>query len=178
VSCSLISREWVKAIPLKPPLFSMEDQVPTEQLKKPLESCSRIFESTLASVELAEDAALEIAQATGFRGDELEKIGLAVREVVANAVIHGNRLDPAKKVVLTATRTADRLDVRVWDQGKGFDMESLENNFVADVLLRDSGRGIYLARAFMDEFRVHNGAAGGTTVSLTKFIRPKRRGAK
>jgi hypothetical protein len=55
----------------------MEDQVPTEQLKKPLESCSRIFESTLASVEMAEDTALEIAQAAGFRGDELEKVGLA-----------------------------------------------------------------------------------------------------
>jgi serine/threonine-protein kinase RsbW len=149
----------------------MEDQVPTEQLKKPFESCSRIFESTLASVELAEDTALEIAQAAGFRGDQLEKIGLAVREVVANAIIHGNRLDPAKKVVLTATRTADRLDVRVWDQGKGFDMESLSGPLSSDVLLRDSGRGIYLARAFMDEFHVETGAAGGAAVSLTKFIR-------
>jgi serine/threonine-protein kinase RsbW len=156
----------------------MEDQVPTEQLKEPLESCSRILESTLASVQLAEDTALEIAQAAGFCGDELEKIGLAVREVVANAVIHGNRHDPSKKVVLTATRTADRLDVRVWDQGKGFDLESLANPLLADVLLRDSGRGIYLAKAFMDEFRVHSGALGGTTVSLTKFIRPKRGSAK
>jgi two-component sensor histidine kinase len=110
VSCSLIRREWVKAIPLKPPLLSMEDQAPTEQLKKPLESCSRILESTLASAELAEDTALETAQAAGFRGDELEKIGLAVREVVANAIIHGNRLDPAKKVVLTATRADPRLE--------------------------------------------------------------------
>jgi serine/threonine-protein kinase RsbW len=156
----------------------MEDQVPTEQLKKPLESCSRIFESTLASVELAEDTALEIAQAMGFRGDELEKIGLAVREVVANAVIHGNRLDPAKKVVVTATRADHRLDVRVWDQGKGFELESLSDPLSSDVLLRDSGRGIYLARAFMDEFHIEIGEAGGTTVLLTKFIRRERVGSK
>ena len=131
----------------------------------------------MASVELAEDIALEVAQAAGFRGDELEKIGLAVREVVANAIIHGNRLDPVKKVVLTATRADRRLDVRVWDQGNGFELESLSDPLSSDVLLRGSGRGIYLARAFMDEFHVETGAAGGTTVSLTKFIRRERGGS-
>jgi|SRR5579883_1120802 len=148
--------------------------MPIDQLKKPLEITAEVFGSTLASVELAENVALEIAQAAGFHGDELEKIGLAVREVVANAVIHGNRLDAAKKVVLTAMRTEDRLEITVWDQGKGFDVASLADPLSSEVLLRGSGRGIYMARAFMDEFRVEMGAAGGNTVSLVKFLRPKR----
>jgi len=148
--------------------------MPMELLNKPLEAATEIFESTLASVELAENVALEIAQAAGFHGDELEKIGLAVREVVANAVIHGNRLDASKKVVLTAMRTEDRLELTVWDQGKGFDVASLADPLSSEVLLRGSGRGIYLARAFMDEFRVKTGTAGGNTVSLVKFIPPKR----
>jgi hypothetical protein len=54
----------------------------------------------------------------GVLGRELEKAGLAVREVVANAIIHGNRLDDQKKVVLTFLRTPNQLKVAVWDQGK------------------------------------------------------------
>jgi serine/threonine-protein kinase RsbW len=40
-----------------------------------------------------------------------------------------------------------------------------------EALLKESGRGIYLARAFMDEFHVQPGAEGGTTVTLVKHIR-------
>ena len=98
--------------------------------------------------------------------------------MVANAIIHGNRLDAAKKVVLTATWTEDRLELAVWDQGKGFDVASLADPLSPEVLLRGSGRGIYMARAFMDEFRVKTGGAGGSTVSLVKFMPPKRGGAE
>ena len=60
-------------------------------------------------------------------------------------------------------------------QGKGFDLDSLPHPHSPEALLTGSGRGIYLARAFMDEFHVRPGPAGGTTVSLVKYIRENDR---
>jgi serine/threonine-protein kinase RsbW len=146
----------------------------TRHMIEPLETTIQTLDSTLVDIDSAENVILEFAQRAGFRGDELEKVGLAVREVVANAIIHGNRLDEQKKVVVTALRTPGQLKVAVWDQGKGFDLECLPDPRSPEVLLKESGRGIYMARAFMDRFDVEIGPAGGTTVSLVKYI-PKSR---
>ena len=143
----------------------------TRHLMEAVETTTRTLDSTIGNIDLVEKDTLELAQSAGFLGDELEKVGLAVREVVANAVIHGNRLDDQKKVVVTFVRTPEQFKVAVWDQGRGFDVNCLSDPGSPEVLLRESGRGIYMARAFMDEFRVQTGLAGGTTVSLIKYIR-------
>jgi serine/threonine-protein kinase RsbW len=150
--------------------------VSTRQLMELLETTTQTLDSTLDNIDLAESSTLEFAQRAGFYGNELEKVGLAIREVVANAIIHGNRLDQQKQVVVSALRTAEKLRISVWDQGKGFDLDTLPDPRSPEVLLRDHGRGIYMARAFMDEFHVHTGAAGGTTVSLVKYIRKNKNG--
>ena len=127
--------------------------------------------STLQVVDSIESDALEYGRRAGFHGNSLEKIGIAVREVVNNAIIHGNRLDRQKKVIVSIARTTNQITIAVWDQGKGFDLASLPDPQSPEALLRGSGRGIYLARAFMDEFHVQPGPAGGTTVVLVKYIR-------
>ena len=126
--------------------------------------------STLQVVDSIESDALEYGRRAGFHGNSLEKIGIAVREVVNNAIIHGNRLDWQKKVVVRIARTTEQITITVWDQGKGFDLDLLPDPRSPEALLRGSGRGIYLARAFMDEFHVQPGPAGGTTVILVKYI--------
>ena len=143
----------------------------TRHLMEAVETTTRTLDSTIGNIDLVERDTLELARSAGFLGDELEKVGLAVREVVANAIIHGNRLDDQKKVVVTVVRTPEQFKVVVWDQGRGFDVNCLPDPGSPEVLLRESGRGIYMARAFMDEFHVHTGLAGGTTVSLIKYIR-------
>ena len=143
----------------------------TRHLMEAVETTTRTLDSTIGNIDLVERDTLELAQSAGFLGDELEKVGLAVREVVANAIIHGNRLDEQKKVVVTFVRTPEQFKVVVWDQGRGFDVNCLPDAGSPEVLLRESGRGIYMARAFMDEFHVKTGLAGGTTVSLVKYIR-------
>jgi serine/threonine-protein kinase RsbW len=140
-------------------------------LTEPSETITQTLDSSIARIDRAESTTLDFAKRAGFLGNELEKVGLAVREVVANAIIHGNRLDDQKKVVLTLLRTQDQLRVAVWDQGKGFDLDCLPDPRSPEVLLNEHGRGIYMARAFMDEFHVKTGSAGGTTVSLVKYIR-------
>ena len=145
-------------------------------LTEPSETITRTLDSTIANIDRAESATLDFAQRAGFLGNELEKVGLAVREVVANAIIHGNRLDDQKKVVVTFLRTPDQLKVSVWDQGQGFALDCLPDPRSPEVLLSEHGRGIYMARAFMDEFHVQTGAAGGTTVLLVKYTCKGRTG--
>ena len=137
---------------------------------RPLERSNRILESMLENIDSVERAAVEIAERAGFHGTELEKIGVAVHEVVANAIIHGNHFDCHKKVVVTIHRTVEQFEVSVWDQGKGFDLQSLPDPRDPDALLLPYGRGIYLARAFMDELYVQAGPANGTTVTMIKYL--------
>ena len=62
------------------------------------EKVERLLDSTLESVESAEELALSVAQRAGFEDDDLMKIGMAVRESMVNAVVHGNRYNEHKKV--------------------------------------------------------------------------------
>ena len=57
-----------------------------------------VFDSTLESVDAAESLALDVAQRSGFSEEDLHKIGMAVREAMVNAVVHGNRYNLKKKV--------------------------------------------------------------------------------
>jgi serine/threonine-protein kinase RsbW len=132
------------------------------------------LDSTMDALDFLEHVAVEVARQADFHGDALEKIGLAVHEIAANAVIHGNQFDSRKKVVATIVRTREQIKITVSDGGAGFELERLPDPRSPEALLKDSGRGIYLARAFMDEFHVQTPAAGGTTVTLIKYIRGSR----
>jgi serine/threonine-protein kinase RsbW len=123
-----------------------------------METISHTLESTLASIDTIENAACDCAARAGFESDDLDRIGLAVREVSTNAIVHGNRYDRRKKMFVTISRTASRLEITISDQGAGFDWASVADPISPDALLRTSGRGLFLARAFTDESHVRRGA--------------------
>src|SRR6266566_2537166 len=95
-----------------------------------------LLESTLESVDVAEDAVLKAAGEVGFDEDDQHKIGMSVRECMVNAVVHGNRYNARKKVHLTVSRTADRLTVVIADEGEGFDIALLHDPLANENLLR------------------------------------------
>lgn len=133
------------------------------------ETVERSLDSTLDSVDSAEELTLGIAQKAGFDEDDLMKIGMAVRESMVNAVVHGNRYNAHKKVRFTVAHSSERLTVRIADEGEGFDPESLPDPLAPENLMRTSGRGIFLIRSFMDEFDIRRGTSGGMEVTLTKY---------
>jgi serine/threonine-protein kinase RsbW len=141
-----------------------------------LETKTRIMDSTLESIDSSESAVLEVARRGGLCETNLEHIGLAVHEVVTNAIVHGNRSNVHKKVIVTISRTADKLKILISDQGDGFDPDCLLDPLSPQGLLEGSGRGIYLARTFMDEFCVQPDDAGGTTVTMVKYLPPANAG--
>src|SRR3954449_13244078 len=89
------------------------------------ETVERSLDSTLDSVDSAEELALGVAQRAGFDEDDLMKIGMAVRESMVNAVVHGNRYNANKKVRVSVAHNDQRLTVRISDEGEGFDFETV-----------------------------------------------------
>ena len=131
---------------------------------------TQILDSNLDSADLAESAALDMARSCGFGEITVEHIGLAVHEIMTNAIVHGNRSDLQKKVMLTISRTAPELRIVISDQGDGFDPDRLPDPLSPGAFLESSGRGVFLARAFMDEFHVQRSRAKGTTVTMVKRL--------
>jgi serine/threonine-protein kinase RsbW len=130
----------------------------------------QLLDSTLDSVDVAEEAVLKEAQEVGFDEDDLHKIGMSVRECMVNAVVHGNRYNARKKVHVMIQRTSDRLAVVIQDEGEGFDMGDLPDPLANENLLRHSGRGLLLIQAFMDEFQIRPLEPKGTEVKMVKIL--------
>ncbi|HBY63632.1 MAG TPA: ATP-binding protein [Solibacterales bacterium] len=126
--------------------------------------------STLDSVDSAEELVLKAAQEAGVDEDELHRVGMAVREAMVNAVVHGNRYSANKTVRLMISVEPDRMTVRITDQGDGFDPVEVPDPLAQENLLRQSGRGILLIRAFVDRFHVRRVEPNGTEVTLVKYL--------
>jgi serine/threonine-protein kinase RsbW len=129
-----------------------------------------LLDSTLDSVEVAETAVLGAAREIGFHEDDLHQLGMAVRESMVNAVVHGNRYNARKKVHVSVTKEPDRLTIVIADEGDGFDVNNVPDPLAEDNLLRQSGRGLLLIRAFVDEFQVLPGQPRGTEVRMVKYL--------
>jgi serine/threonine-protein kinase RsbW len=134
------------------------------------EAVERMMDSTLESVDSAEELALGLAERAGVDEDDLMKIGMAVRESMVNAVVHGNRYNANKKVRFTVAWDAERFTVRVADEGDGFDFDSLPDPLAPENLMKTSGRGIFLIRSLMDDFHLRRLDAGGTEATLVKNL--------
>ena len=131
------------------------------------------YPSTLESVDQAETEILKAAEHAGFDEDEQHRIGMAVRECMVNAVVHGNRYNRNKQVHVNVTRTNDRFIVRIADQGEGFEVEEVPDPLHDHNLLRHSGRGLFLMGAFMDDVKVRRITPSGTEVTLVKHVGPR-----
>jgi len=71
---------------------------------------------------------------------------------------------------LNVSRTPDQLSITIGDEGEGFERESIPDPLAPDNLLRQSGRGLLLIRAFVDEFELRPRHPRGTEVRLVKYL--------
>ncbi len=102
-----------------------------------------------------------------IRLDEIQfhKLMVSLTEAVNNAIIHGNRSEPARRVRITCEVLPGWLLIMVDDEGKGFKPEKIGNPLAKENVLRESGRGIFLMRTLMDKVEFDFGK-GGTQVRL------------
>ena len=106
-----------------------------------------------------------------FKGDP-DDIEVALREAIANAVLHGNKEDPSKHVHLKFRCEPDgELFFVVRDEGPGFDPDKVPDPLAPENLMRGTGRGIFLIRSFMDEVHFRQ-LHPGTELTLVKNLAP------
>jgi serine/threonine-protein kinase RsbW len=132
---------------------------------------SYTLESSIGSVNRIEQTAELVALRAGFDEDTVTNISMAVREAAVNAVLHGNAYDPHKTVTAIFETNADDLIIRIADQGGGLDPDNLPDPLAPENILRGSGRGIFLIRAFMDEVKFRQ-LHPGTELTLIKHRTP------
>lgn len=109
-----------------------------------------------------------VARISSLRVDEGAKddIELALQEALFNAVIHGNREDPFKRVYVTLRSSADgEVQITIRGEGAGFDVASVPDPTAPEHVLSKHGRGIFLMRMLMDEVLFEE---GGSVVHLRK----------
>ncbi len=128
------------------------------------------LESTLDSVDLADQAALELARKVGFDEDDQNSISMAVRECMVNAIAHGNKYNARKKVYLKLEAAPGTLVVSIGDEGDGFKDNDVPDPLAQENLLKQSGRGLLLMRAFMDECEHVPRVPQGTLVRMVKRL--------
>ena len=128
------------------------------------------LDTQVESVNVAEEMCLRVAEAAGFGEDDCYRIGMSVREGVINAFHYGNQERPDKKIHLAVDLTPEKMIIHVLDEGKGFDLANVPDPLAQENLLSTSGRGIFLMRAFMDEFDVIKARTGGAEIVMAKRL--------
>ncbi len=97
--------------------------------------------------------------------DGESEVEIALREALANAIIHGNHENPGKHVHVRFRCNPDEVSIAVKDEGRGFDINEMPDPTAPENIGSGHGRGIYLMKAFMDEVRFEE---GGVVVHMRK----------
>jgi serine/threonine-protein kinase RsbW len=126
--------------------------------------------SRFENIELVQAVLSDALSAYDMDEESRHWVDLAVREAVANAIKHGNRLAPDKRVEIDLELSGRELVVRVRDQGEGFDPGSLIDPLAPENRLRPNGRGIFYMQKFMDEIDYDFQPGRGTEVTLRKRL--------
>jgi serine/threonine-protein kinase RsbW len=133
------------------------------------------FTTAFEMIDFVQVVSDHISRGIGLDEDSLHWVSVAIRESVINAMKHGNQNDASKHVFVefeTTPGTTPALNIRVRDQGPGFDPEEVADPLAPENLLKSSGRGIFLIRSFMDDVRLQRAPEGGMEIRMTKRVQP------
>ena len=126
--------------------------------------------SRFENIELVQVIAEHLCENAGVDEDGSHWVGMAVREAVANAIKHGNKLDVRKKVNATFDLRGSELEIKVSDEGTGFDPEKVSDPLNPQNLMKTSGRGIFYMKTFMDRIDYTFQPGGGTLLVMRKDL--------
>lgn len=99
--------------------------------------------------KIGEDVARTLKRYKGDREELAYHINLVLTEAMANAIRHANEGDPDKEVHISIAILGKRLNIKVYDQGQGFDICTLPTPDFKS--LDEHGRGVYIIRSLMDK---------------------------
>ena len=108
-----------------------------------------VVESQPSSLEAPCRRILSALEDKGFSQDDVFAVHLALEEAFLNAVKHGNKMDPNRKVTIDYLVDDEKVEIKMLDEGQGFNPGRVPDPRVGNNLFRPEGRGLLLIRAYM-----------------------------
>jgi serine/threonine-protein kinase RsbW len=127
------------------------------------------IESTPNNLITVEEFVNYFSVELGLDQEKINGLLLSVTEATTNAIIHGNKNNKLKLVRISVFVENSTLTIKIKDEGKGFDPLIVPDPTDPENLLKDSGRGLYLMRVYMDGLS-YNYTPEGTETILTLKI--------
>lgn len=109
-----------------------------------------IIPSSFENIQKVEPYLKELQQQVSFSDDDFDRIMLALSEATTNAIVHGNKEDTKKDVVISSFLEDNTLFISVKDEGEGFEPADLPDPLKEENLLNEGGRGVYLIEQYAD----------------------------
>src|SRR3984893_19305087 len=119
----------------------------------------RSLPSEVAAISPFVDKLMPLIRKCGCVSQGESGVEIALREALANAIIHGNHENPGKHVYVRCRCKPDEISIAVKDEGGGFDVTKIADPTAPENTGSVHGRGIYLMKALMDEVRFEEGGA-------------------
>ena len=105
----------------------------------------------------------------GLDDDEYGRMMIAVTELVMNAIVHGNKEDETKSVLICIEMNESEMKIVITDEGSGFLISEIPNPTEIENLLFAHGRGVYIAKALVDKLEYkHNDRGTEFTLMIKK----------
>jgi len=125
---------------------------------------------SIASTPLAIDEVckwiLPKLKAHNFSDEDIFAIHLALEEALINAIKHGNKMDPRKEVKIDYLVSADKVEISMTDEGKGFNPETVPDPRLGENLYKNDGRGMLLMQSYMDLVEYNK---SGNSVHMVRY---------
>src|ERR1700723_1902766 len=129
---------------------------------------SMTMRSEIDAISIVVDRLMSVIRLPHCLPADERDVEIALREALANAVIHGNKEDLQKKVHIDChVHPGRELSFVIRDEGSGFDPLEVPDSTTAENILSEKGRGIHLMRMLMDGVQFED---GGREVRLQKFL--------
>jgi serine/threonine-protein kinase RsbW len=128
------------------------------------ENYSLEIESNPNNLLTVEEFVNYFAKDIGIDESRMNGLMLSVTEATTNAIIHANKCDEAKLVKINVKVDSGKVIITVKDEGIGFDPLKVPDPTEPENLLKDSGRGVYLMRFYMDDLKYNITSTGTETI--------------
>lgn len=101
-----------------------------------------------------------------FSDDTIRKMKVALTELLANAICHGNKEDHSKKIIIGHIVDSKEMTVSIMDEGEGYNPDKVEDPTTPENLSKDHGRGLFIVKNYVDEINLNE---KGNRILIRKF---------
>ncbi len=119
-----------------------------------------ILESRRSEVQRFERLLESVNKEFCLTAERFINLQIASSEAIVNAIVHGNKEDPGKKVFTEISYNTDAIVITIQDEGGGFDLSKLPDPTAEENLFKENGRGIFIIKSLVDEFDCTSSSTG------------------